>query len=204
MSVAVELLADALWRSGCRPRHTGDVTTEAVSDFVVAAEATRSRWGVVALCAGMTAVGVALILLGGLLGLVVGAAAVAFFGALCLPLILLWAIHPVPRLVISSTGITINRYAVSDSGMVGWDDVTTVGVASSGSLSWVSVTVSDPAEFLRRQPRARSALLRLNGWGRQPVVRVTSTALPVPAGDVAAAITARRGSPPDDEFSIGG
>jgi hypothetical protein len=179
------------------------VTTEAVSNFVVAAEATRSRWGAVAACAGMMAVGVVLITFGGLVGLVVGTAAVAFFGALCLPLIVMWAIHPVPRLVISSTGITINRYAISDSGVVGWGDVTTVGVASKGSLSWVSVTVRDPAKLLCHQPGARRALLRLNGWGRLPVVRITSTALPVSASDLAAAITARRGSPPDDEFSIG-
>lgn len=184
-------------------RQTCDVTTEAVGDLSVAAEATRGRWGAVAVCAAMTAGGVALIIFGGLLGLVVGAAVVAFFGALCLPLITLWAIHPVPRLVVSTAGITINRYAISDTGVIGWEEVTTVGIASRGSLSWVSVTVRDPAEFLRRQPRGRRALLRLNRWGRLPVVRVTSVALPVPASNLAAAITARRGSPPDDEISIG-
>jgi hypothetical protein len=179
------------------------VATEAVSDFVVAADGTRSRLFLLAVSAGFTAVGIALIILGGLPGLVVGAAAVAFFGALGLPIFLFWVIHPIPRLAINSTGITINRYAISDCGMVGWDDVTTVGAASKGSFSFVSITVRDPAEFLRRQPRARRVLLRLNGWGRLPVVRVTSSPLPVSASDLAAAITAGRGRPPDDEFTIG-
>jgi hypothetical protein len=178
------------------------VTTEAASDFVVAGDGTGTRWGLAAVCACFTAVGVALIIFGGLGGLVVGAAAVAFFGALGLPIFLFWVIHPIPRLAVNSTGITINRYAISDCGMVGWDDVTTVGVASKGSSSFVSVTVRDPAEFLRCQPRPRRALLRLNGWGRLPVVRITSAPLPVSTSDLAAAISAGRGRPPDDEFRL--
>lgn len=193
-----------LWRSGRWRRQNRFVAIEAISDFVVASEAARTRWVTVAICAGMTALGVAFIVFGGLLVVVViGAAVVAFFGALGLPLVVLWAIHPVPLLIISTTGITINRYAISDTGMVGWDDVTTVAVASKGSLSWVRVTVSNPAEFLRRQPRARRMLLRLNGWGRLPVVQVLSTGLQVSASDLAAAVTVRRGRPPDQEISTG-
>ncbi len=179
------------------------MTTEAVSDFVIGPDTAGLRWFVVAICAGFTAVGVVLIIFTGLLGIVVGAVAVAFFAVLGLPIMLPWAIHPRPRLLISPTGIWINRYAVNEVGVVGWEDVATVQVGSRGSFSYVSISVRDPAQFLRRQPLARRALLRLNGWSKKPDPHVISAPLPVPVSDLKAAITARRGTPPDSEFFRG-
>jgi hypothetical protein len=78
-------------------RHTWRVTAQLGGDFVVDADNAKSRWAVAAGAAGMTAACVALVIWGGLLGLVGGLPGVVFFGAICLPYIVFLAVRPCPR-----------------------------------------------------------------------------------------------------------
>jgi hypothetical protein len=73
------------------------VTEEPGGDFIVGPLNARNRWSVVAMAVGLTAVCAALVIWGGLIGLIVGLPGLVFFGLLCLPVILFRAVHPRAR-----------------------------------------------------------------------------------------------------------
>jgi hypothetical protein len=155
----------------------------------------KNRWFVVAAAVGLTAVCVALVIWGGLIGLVGGLPGLLFFGALGLPVITYRAVHPAPELIVSTDGLTVNQHAV-DMGFISWDEVESIGTTSLGGYSWVTVKLSDPDAFLRRQPAVRRVLLRLRGTGRS-AVRIPGVILPRPVSDVAAIMEAKRRSSPN-------
>jgi hypothetical protein len=91
--------------------HTRGVTEEPGGDFIVGPLNAKNRWSVVAMTVGLTAACAALVIWGGLLGLIGGLPGLVFFGLLCLPVILLRAVHPEPELVVSADGLTVNQSA---------------------------------------------------------------------------------------------
>jgi hypothetical protein len=116
-------------------RHTWRVTAQLGDDFVVDADNAKSRWAVLAMCAGMTAACIALVIWGGLVGLVGGLPGVVFFGAICLPYILFQALRPAPPLIVSTDGFTVNDYAL-DAGFISWEEVQSIETSSVGAFSW--------------------------------------------------------------------
>lgn len=173
------------------------MTTGISGDFVVEAKDPRSRWELAAICAGLTAVCVALVIWGGLVGLVCGLPGAVFFGAICLPYIVLRAIHPVPVLTIGPDGFTVRQYA-TDAGFVSWDEVHSIETGSRGAFSWIIVTLRDPMAFLKRHGRSRRALLRVNSDLRRGRVRIAGVQLSQPVGDVVQIMEARRNAVPGD------
>jgi hypothetical protein len=167
------------------------VTARLSGDFVVDADNSKTRWALVAMDAGLTAVCVALVIWGGLVGLVGGLPGVVFFGAICLPYIVLRAVRPASPLIVSTDGFTVSQYAV-DAGFVGWEEVQSIEASSVGAFSWVVVRLQDPAGFVRRHRPARRALLRLNSGLRRGNVRVSGAVLPLPVSEVAAIMEAKR------------
>src|SRR5580693_5920024 len=120
------------------------MTTDSPGDIVVEDEDAQGGWSLVAVCAGMSVASVALVIWGGLVGLVAGLPGVVFFGVICLPYIVFRAMHPVPVLSIGSDGFTVRQYAV-DVGFVAWDGVQGIETDSLGAFSWIMVTLRDPA-----------------------------------------------------------
>ena len=145
----------------------------------------------VAIGAGMTAVSVALVIWGGIAGLLGGLPGAVFFGAICLPYIVFRAVHPAPVLTVGSDGFTVRQYAV-DVGFVAWDEVQGIETGSRGAFSWIMVTLRDPAAFLQRQRPVRRGLLRLNAGLKQGHVRIAGVRLSLPVGDVFQIMEARR------------
>jgi hypothetical protein len=166
------------------------VTEEPGGDFVVGPMNTRDRWIVVALAVGMTAACAALVIWGGLIGLIGGLPGLVFFGLVCLPIILLRAVRPQPELVVSADGLTVNQSA-TDLGFISWDEVESIGTTSHGAFSWVTVQLRDPDAFLRRHSAVRRVLLRMRGTGRS-TVRISGVILPRPVSEVAALMEAKR------------
>ena len=177
-------------------RHTWRVAAQLGDDFVVDAGNAKSRWAVLAMCAGMTTVCVALVIWGGLVGLVGGLPGVVFFGAICLPYIVFRAVRPASPLIVSTDGFTVKQYAV-DAGFIGWEEVQSIETSSVGAFSWVVVRLHDPVAFVRRHRLVRRVLLRLNSGLRRGYVRISGVRLPLPVSEVAAIMEAKRSGLPD-------
>jgi hypothetical protein len=177
-------------------RHTWRVTAQLGADFVVDADNAKSRWAVAAGAAGMTAVCVALVIWGGLLGLVGGLPGVVFFGAICLPYIVFLAVRPVPPLIVSADGFTVRQYAL-DAGFISWQEVQSIETSSVGAFSQVVVRLRDPVASVRRHRPVRRALLWLNSGLRRGYVRISGVRLPLPASEVAAIMEAKHSGRPD-------
>jgi len=167
------------------------MTTDSPGDIVVEAEDAQGGWSLVAVCAGMSVASVALLIWGGLVGLVAGLPGVVFFGVICLPYIVFRALHPVPVLSIGSDGFTVRQYAV-DVGFVAWDEVQGIETDSLGAFSWIMVTLRDPAAFLQRHRLRRRALLKLNAGLKQGHVRISGAGLSLPVDDLVQIMEARR------------
>jgi hypothetical protein len=170
--------------------HTHSVTEEPGGNFIVGPLNAKDRWSVVAITVGLTAACAALVIWGGLLGLIGGLPGLVFFGLLCLPVILFRAVHPEPELVVSADGFTVNQSA-TDMGFISWDEVESIGTSSLGGHSWVTVQLRDPDAFLRRHSAVRRVLMRLRGTGRS-TVRISGVILPRPVSEVAAIMEAKR------------
>jgi hypothetical protein len=166
------------------------VTQEPGGDLIVGPPKARDRWTVVAIGVGLTAVCAALVIWGGLIGLIGGLPGLVFFGALGLPVVTLRALRPAPELVVSADGFTLNQSA-TDMGFISWDEVESIGTTSLGGHSWVTVKLRDPDAFLRRQSAVRRVLLRMRGTGRS-TVRIPGVILPQPVSEVAAMMEAKR------------
>jgi hypothetical protein len=177
-------------------RHTWRVTAQLGGDFVVDADNAKSRWAVAALVAGMTAVCIALVIWGGLVGLVGGLPGVVFFGAICLPYIVFRAVRPVSPLVVSTDGFTVHEYAL-DAGFIRWEEVQSIETSPVGAISSVVVRLRDPVAFVRRHRPVRRALLRLNSRLRRGYVRISGVRMPLPVSEVAAIMEAKRSGLPD-------
>lgn len=161
------------------------------AEFVIGAEEAKGRWSLVAGCAGMTVACVALVIWGGLAGLLGGLLGVMFFGVICLPYIVFRAVRPAPVLTVGSDGFTVRQYAVN-VGFVSWDEVQGIETGSRGAFSWIMVTLRDPAAFLQRHRPVRRALLRLNVGLKQGQVRIAVVHLSLAVGDVVQIMEARR------------
>ena len=146
--------------------------------------------------AGLTAVCIALVIWGGLVGLVGGLPGVVFFGAICLPYIVFRAVRPPSPLIVSTHGFTVNEYAL-DAGFISWEEVQSIETGSAGAFSWVVVRLRDPAAFVRRHRPVRRALLRLNSGLRRGYVRISGVRLPLPVSEVVAIMEAKRSGLPD-------
>jgi hypothetical protein len=112
-------------------RHTWRVSAHLGGDFVVDADNAKSRWAVAAVAAGLTAVCIALVIWGGLVGLVGGLPGVVFFGAICLPYIVFRSVRPVSPLIVSTDGFTVHEYAL-DAGFISWEEVQSIETSSVG------------------------------------------------------------------------
>jgi hypothetical protein len=167
------------------------VAAQTPGDFVVAADDAKSRWSVAIGCGAMTVGCAALVIWGGLVGLVVGLVGLVFFGAMCLPYIVLRAVRPQPPLVVGPDGFTTRQYAL-DAGFVAWAEVQSIEAGASGPLTWVLVTLGDPQSFVRRHRPVRRFLLRLNSGLRHGRIRIPGVQLPLSAGELARLMEARR------------
>jgi hypothetical protein len=172
------------------------VTAQLGGDFVVDADNAKERWAIAAAAVGLTAVCLALVIWGGLVGLVGGLPGVVFFGAVCLPYIMFRAIRPAPSLIVSTDGFTVSDYAL-DAGFISWQEVQSIETSSVGAFSWIVVKLWDPAAFVRRHRSVRRALLRLNSGLRRGYVRISGVRLPLPVSEVAAIMEAKRGGLPN-------
>jgi hypothetical protein len=166
------------------------VTEEPGGDFIVGPLNAKNRWSVVAVGVGLTAVCAALVIWGGLIGLIGGLPGLVFFGALGLPVATFRALRPEPELVVGADGFTLNQSA-TDMGFISWHEVESIGTTSLGGHSWVTVQLRDPDAFLRRHSAVRRVLLRMRGTGRS-TVRIPGVILPWPVTEVAAMMEARR------------
>jgi hypothetical protein len=167
------------------------VTLPPDSDFVADIMPAKDRWFMVTVAAGMTGVCVLLIIWGGVVGLIGGLPGAVFFGVICLPFITRRALHPLPALVVSADGFTVNAHAL-DMGFISWDEVESIGTTSLGAFSRVVVKLRDPDAFLRRHRPVRRVLLELNGKAKLATVRIPGANLPLPVSDVAEIMEAKR------------